>query len=143
MSRDTKGKLRHEMGEFVSYADKLVKPRCCLFITQKSKTDEDAVGDDDATVDSIDDIPSRTKLKMTSEMHVETQRQEEFKKRKKRIKPKASPDDDVIQTATEQQATTKLLNLTSPPRSRPKAHNSKEDPMDRVQHCLTEMPCLP
>eukprot|EP00579_Thalassiosira_antarctica_P011185 CAMPEP_0201919904 /NCGR_PEP_ID=MMETSP0903-20130614/8658_1 /ASSEMBLY_ACC=CAM_ASM_000552 /TAXON_ID=420261 /ORGANISM="Thalassiosira antarctica, Strain CCMP982" /LENGTH=570 /DNA_ID=CAMNT_0048456527 /DNA_START=257 /DNA_END=1969 /DNA_ORIENTATION=+ len=122
----------------------------CRVSPKKPNTDADAADDDDATVDSSDGIPSRNKLKISSEMHVEAQRLEELKKRKKRIKPKPSPTqkgtdyEDTTQTATEPQPTppSKLLNLTSPSRSRPRAHNSKEDPMDRVQAFLTELPSL-
>ena len=95
---------------------------------QKPNVDEDAADDNDAIVDSSDDIPSRNKQKISSEMHVEAQRLEELKKRKKRIKPKPSPTqkgtdyEDTTQTATESQHTapSKLLNLTSPSRSHPR-----------------------
>lgn len=117
--------------------------------TQKSNSEEDTVKDDDATVDSSDDIPSREKLKIKSEMHVEA-RLEELKKRKKRCNERSLPTqkeidyDDAIQTPTEPPPTAhKQLLCGSPSRSRPRAHNSsKDDPMEQVQMFLTELPEL-
>ncbi|KAL7542420.1 LOW QUALITY PROTEIN: hypothetical protein ACHAXR_012063 [Thalassiosira sp. AJA248-18] len=65
----------------------------CRVTPKKPNTDEDATEDDDTTVDSCDDVPSRSRVKMTSEMHVEAQRLEELKKRKsaRQRVPKSSP----------------------------------------------------
>mmetsp|Transcript_18653 Transcript_18653/g.40578 ORF Transcript_18653/g.40578 Transcript_18653/m.40578 type:complete len:621 (-) Transcript_18653:193-2055(-) len=120
----------------------------CRVSPKKPNVDEYVAEDDDASVGSSDDIPSRNKLKTSSEQHVEAQKLEDLKKRKRRIEPKPSPThndyDDAMQTDTEPQSATpnKLSNLTSPSRSRPRAHNSKEDPMVRVQAFLTELPSL-
>ncbi|KAL7536540.1 hypothetical protein ACHAWF_005490 [Thalassiosira exigua] len=119
---------------------------CRVTPKKKSVPDEHVVEDDNASVDSSDDIPSRNRVKMSSEMHVEAQRLEELKKRK--IKPKvssaASPVQKEADAATEPRPTTpnRATSLATPSRSRSRAHNSREDPMDRVQAFLTEMPSL-
>lgn len=85
---------------------------------------------------------------MSSELRVEARRQEELKKTKKTESAKPPPSsarDEEPGTAAEPSlpaTPSKLLHLTSPPRSRPKAHNSKEDPMERVQAFLTKLPSL-
>ena len=99
---------------------------------------------DDTAVDSSDDIPSRSKLKIASERRIEAQRLEEMEKRKKSTKPKPSQTqgEDYSRPIETDATEPKILNLTSPSKSRPRAHNSKEDPMDRVQAFLTELPLL-
>merc|ERR1719253_497967 len=121
----------------------------CRVTTKKLATTADyAAEDDDTAADSSDDIPSRTGLKMSSELRVEARRQEELKKTKKTESAKPPPSsarDEEPGTAAEPSlpaTPSKLLHLTSPPRSRPKAHNSKEDPMERVQAFLTKLPSL-
>ena len=59
---------------------------------QKLATAADyAAEDDDTAADSSDDIPSRTGLKMSSELRVEARRQEELKKTKKTESAKPPP----------------------------------------------------
>ena len=113
----------------------------------KKQTEEDAA-DDDSTVDSIDDVPSRSNLKTTSQKHAEAQLLEELKSRKKRIKKKRpstqkdADHDDIIQIDSEPRAATpNLKNLTSPSK-RNSATKTREDPIDRVQAFLTEIPSL-
>ena len=99
-------------------------------------------------MDSIDDVPSRSILKTTSQTHAEAQMSEELKSKKKRIKkkrPSAQKDadhDDIIQIDSEPRAATpNLKNLTSPTK-RNSATKTREDPTDRVQAFLTEIPSL-
>ena len=113
----------------------------------KKQTEEDA-SDDDSTVDSIDDVPSRSILKTTSQKHAATQMLEELKSKKKRIKKKRpstqkdADHDDTIQIDSEPRAATpNLKNLTSPTK-RNSATKTREDPTDRVQAFLTEIPSL-
>lgn len=84
---------------------------------------------------------------MSSEMHVEAQRLEDPKKRKKRIKPPQTQEgadyDDTIQTPSEPKPTAPTpQSIKLPTRSRTRAHSSRDDPMDRVSAFLTEMPSL-
>ncbi len=86
---------------------------------------------------------------MTSEMHIEAQRLEEMKTRKKRIKPRPAADTqkenhDPVQPIQEPPppTTPNLNHLASPPKSRQRAHNSREDPIEKVCLFLTEMPNL-
>lgn len=95
--------------------------------------------DEDATVDSTDDVPSRNRLKMKSEIHVDTRKQET---RKKRVKQQQSPSqkeiefDDTIQTASDPAEDLAWEELTTPSKSRPK----RPDPMDGMRVFLTELP---
>lgn len=124
---------------------------------QKSKPEQDgataAETDDDATIDSCDDIPSRQRLKMTSDMLAEAQRTEENRRKRSAAKPRPAPAQkeasydasDAVpssQEPTKCNATPKAKNTSHPPRPRPRVHNSKEDPMVAVQAFLTEMPSL-
>ena len=95
--------------------------------------------DDDATVDSTDDVPSRNRLKMKSEIHVDARKQET---RKKRVKQQQSPSqkeiefDDTIQTASDPAEDLAWEELITPSKSRPK----RPDPMNGMRVFLTELP---
>jgi hypothetical protein len=121
------------------------------FPPPKTNAEDDAAKYDDATVGSSDDVPTRTNLKTTSEKHAEAHlMSEELKNKKKRIKKKHPPSQkdldhvDVNQTDLEPKAvvTPQLQYSTSPTRSRQSGLNSRDDPMDRVQAFLTEVPPL-
>ena len=87
-----------------------------------------------------------------SEIHTnEAQRLEEMKRKKKRAKEKShtqqfgnDSDDDISQELIVSQTNkaSKISNLSSTPSSRPKPHSYGDDPIDRVQAFLTEMPSL-
>ncbi len=100
--------------------------------------DEAEDDEDDATIDSTDDIPSRNRLKMNSEMQVEARRHET---RKKRVKQQQSPSqkkiefDDTIQTAPDPEDRAWEVIIT-PSKSRPK----RPDPIDGMRAFLTELP---
>lgn len=105
----------------------------CRVAPKRPKTGEGTnAHDDDSSVDSCDEIPSRHRLKMTTETMLYQRRQEEATGRR-RIKTK------VQQAAQDVESFTTPM---SPPKSRQRAHNSKEDPMVRVHAFLTELPSL-
>ena len=87
--------------------------------------------DEDATVDSSDDVPSRNRLKMKSEIHVDARKQETRKKHVKQIE-----FDDTIQTASDPAEDLAWEELITPSKSRPK----RPDPMNGMRVFLTELP---
>ena len=114
--------------------------------------------DDSSTVSSVDDIVSRTKLKMSSEMQI-AQKSKDSKPRKKRVvKPKQKPlspaqtqGESTKQTAPPPAIsssypatpnTQKKNNIASPASSQKTQQTRRDDPMDRVTTFLTEMPLL-
>lgn len=117
-----------------------------LWCPLKKETDEDGA-DNDSTVDSVDDVPTRSNLKTTSQKHTETQMLEERKKKKKRIKKKSpsaqkdSDHDDIIVDSESQHVTPNVKNLSSPSK-RQTGIKPREDTSDRVQAFLTEVPSL-
>jgi hypothetical protein len=114
----------------------------------KNTSEESAATSDESTVDSSDDVPSRCHLKTTSQQHAEAQLLEELKSKKKRIKKKRPPsrkdsdNDDIIQADLEPQAVTPNIKNFVSSSKRQSGNKPREEPIDRVQAFLTEVPSL-
>jgi hypothetical protein len=94
--------------------------------------------DDDATIDSTDDIPSRNRLKMNSEVRVDARRQETRKKRGKQQQSPCQEEiefDDTIQTAPDPEDHV-WEQLMTPSKSHPKT----PDQISGMRAFLTELP---
>ncbi|KAL9178748.1 hypothetical protein ACHAXT_003879 [Thalassiosira profunda] len=100
--------------------------------------------DDNDETDSDEGIPSRTKLKTTSELTVVESQASAEEKRGGRRKLKASPSaQQRAGEATKQPASPATPNsfrsLASPPGSR-RSHSAREDPIERIDFFLSELP---